>query len=231
MLRRADPTVTTPRVTVAVLDQTPLFREGLCGRVSREPGMRLAGVGGRPLSLAHDRLPVDVLVMDAVLDPRGHLLHRLMSANQGLAVVVLVREPYRTSRFVAQMLAVGVHGLVWHAAPPERIMDAIRLVRANGRYLDPALAPLVPAARGSMPARPRELSNREFQVLQLIADGLSNQAIAQSLTLSVETVRTHIKGLLRKLEARDRAHAVALGFRLGVLGDRVPTGDGGGAPH
>ncbi len=118
------------------------------------------------------------------------------------------------------MLAAGVHGLVWHAAPPERILQAIRLARTDGRYLDPMLVPLVPQVRTPAPGRARPLSNREDQVLRLIADGLSNQAIAERLSLSVETVRTHIKGLLRKLAARDRAHAVAIGFRLGLLGDR-----------
>ena len=61
------------------------------------------------------------------------------------------------------------------------------------------------------------LSRREYQVLQLIADGLENQAIAKILFVSVETVRTHVKSILRKLGARDRTHAVAVAFRTGVL--------------
>lgn len=208
-------------MTVAVVDQTPLFREGLCGRVRREPGMRLAGAGGRPVELPQDRLSVDVLVLDAGLDPCGHLARRLTAANRALTVVVLVREPYRTGKVVTAMLAAGVHGLVWHAAPPERILEAIRRARTDGRYVDPTLASLLPVGK---PVPPRRvLSNREYQVLQLIADGLSNQGVADALMLSVETVRTHIKGLLRKLAARDRAHAVACGFRLGLLGEQVPA--------
>ncbi|MFD1049908.1 response regulator transcription factor, partial [Kibdelosporangium lantanae] len=69
------------------------------------------------------------------------------------------------------------------------------------------------------PANPGQqpLSRREYQVLQLIADGLENQAIAKILYVSVETVRTHVKSILRKLSARDRTHAVAVAFRSGVL--------------
>lgn len=235
MLQKASPsgaagwTPTVDRkVTVAVVDQTPLFREGLCGRVSRDPGMRLANVTGQPVALLGDRLPVDVLVLDAMLDPRGALVRRLTGTNRGLTVVVLVREPYRTSQFLTAMLAAGVHGLVPHASSPDRILEAIRRSKAEGCYLDPTLAPLVaaePAPRSRWPG----LSNREFQVLQLIANGLSNQGVADALVLSVETVRTHIKGLLRKLDARDRAHAVARGFRLGLLGqhgDRIPSAAG-----
>jgi DNA-binding NarL/FixJ family response regulator len=61
------------------------------------------------------------------------------------------------------------------------------------------------------------LSRREFQVLQLVAEGLENAAIAKILYLSVETVRTHVKSILRKLSARDRTHAVTIAFRSGIL--------------
>jgi DNA-binding NarL/FixJ family response regulator len=115
-------------LAVAIADEMPLFREGLSVRVLRDPGMRLVGVTGRPDPgvLLHDRLAVDVLVLDAVLDPRGHLARRLIAANPRLTVVVLVREPHRTTRFVAAMRTAGVHGLVEHSSPPDRIMDATR---------------------------------------------------------------------------------------------------------
>ena len=113
------------------------------------------------------------------------------------------------------MRTAGVHGLVEHSSPPDRIMDAIRRSRAEGHYVDPSLNGLAPGVSGTPAGRP--LSRREDEVLRLIADGLSNQDIADALVVSVETVRTHIKSLLRKLSARDRAHAVAVGFRLGLL--------------
>jgi DNA-binding NarL/FixJ family response regulator len=202
---------------VAVVDEMPLFREGLSVRVLRDPGMRLVGVTGRPDAgvLLRDRLAVDVLVLDAVLDPRGYLARRLIAANADLTVVVLVREPYRTTRFLAAMRAAGVHGLVEHSSPPDRIMEAIRRSRAAGHYVDPSLTGLATDVPATSAGRP--LSRRESEVLRLIADGLSNQAIADALVVSVETVRTHIKSLLRKLSARDRAHAVAVGFRVGLL--------------
>jgi DNA-binding NarL/FixJ family response regulator len=212
--------------SVAIVDQVPLFREGLSARVVRDPGMRLVGVTGQPnAALAlRERRDVDVLVVDAVLDPRGRLATVLTQANSALTIVVLVREPHLTGQFLAEMLAAGVHGLVLHSSPPERVLEAIRRSRAEGRYLDPTLAPLMCAApeapdpdRPATPTPARRLSQREYQVLQLISDGLSNQGIADNLVLSVETVRTHIKGVLRKLAARDRAHAVSIGFRVGLL--------------
>src|SRR5439155_19803321 len=91
------------------------------------------------------------------------------------------------------------------------------------RYIDPALAPLTTPGRSrggdpSVGRRPRmPLSRREYQVLQLVAEGLENAAIAKVLYLSVETVRTHVKSILRKLSARDRTHAVTIAFRAGIL--------------
>jgi len=216
-LRAVPATRTGTPLGVAVVDEMPLFREGLSVRVLRDPGMRLVGVTGRPDAgvLLRARLAVDVLVLDAVLDPRGYLARRVIAANAGLTVVVLVREPYRTTQFIAVMRAAGVHGLVEHSSPPDRIMEAIRRATVEGRYVDPSLAGLASDALGASAGRP--LSRREDEVLRLIADGPSNQGIADALVVSVETVRTHIKSLLRKLSAWDRAHAVAVGFRLGLL--------------
>ena len=211
-------------IGVAIVDEMPLFREGLSVRVLRDPAMRLAGVAptANPAVLLRDRLAIDVLVLDAVLDPRARLLRRLIEANPRLTVVVRVREPCRTSHFVAAAQAAGARGLVPHAAPPDRILEAIRRSR-TGPYVDPALAELVVDPSPATAGRP--LSRREDEVLRLIADGYSNQGIADALVVSVETVRTHIKSLLRKLAARDRAHAVSIGYRTGLLSLEPPEPD------
>lgn len=208
-------------IGVLVVDQVPLFREGLGQRIAGHPQLNLVGSAGQAqaaLTLA-DRVRPDVLVVDAVLDPAAHLISLLTALDQGLTALMLIREPYRTPRFVAAMRAAGVHGLVQRMAPPEHLIEAIRRTYADRRYLDPTLGPLIDRADAADPraGRRRPLSNREYQVLQLVADGLGNQAIAESMFVSVETVRSHIKSMLRKLEARDRAHAVAIGFRLGLL--------------
>jgi DNA-binding NarL/FixJ family response regulator len=206
--------------SVLAIDPVPLFREGLAGLIERTPNVRLLAMTANMHSAVTlcERVKPDVVMVDAVLDPRCHLAQLLTSADESCTVLSVVREPLRSPRFVATALAAGIHGLVLRTAEPGQLLEALRRTHLERRYLDPELAALAQGlgVRHTVTAR-QPLSRREYQVLQLISDGLENQAIAKSLFVSVETVRTHVKSILRKLHARDRAHAVAVAFRLGVL--------------
>jgi DNA-binding NarL/FixJ family response regulator len=215
-------TLTTSRQTatvgVALIDGTPLVREGLCSLIQRTPGMRWIGAAesaalGQRLC---ERLRPDVVLLDAAVDPRGHLAQALTAGNRDIGVVLLIDDARRTTRYISGAFTAGVRGALRRSAQPAELLRAIQAVHLDGRYLDPTLAP---ALANTTPPRPRSqpLSRREHQVLALIADGLENQAIADLLFVSVETVRTHVKSILRKLSSRDRTHAVAIAFRSGVL--------------
>ncbi|HEX2131212.1 MAG TPA: response regulator transcription factor [Actinophytocola sp.] len=207
-------------IGVALVDGTPLVREGLSALVHRTPGMRWVGAAesaalGQRLC---ERLRPAVVLVDSGLDPRGHLVQALTAGNREIGVVLLVDDAHRTARYLTGAFTAGVRGALRRTAQPPEVLRAIQAVHLDGRYLDPTLAPAL-ALPGPPPTRqPRQaLSRREHQVLQLIADGLENQAIADLLFVSVETVRTHVKSILRKLASRDRTHAVAVAFRSGVL--------------
>jgi DNA-binding NarL/FixJ family response regulator len=211
----------TGALTVALVDGLPLYRDGVSALVHRTPGMRWVGAAERANAALRlcERYRPDVVLIDSGLDPRNHLSSMLGAGDQGLGVLVLVAEQHRTTRYVAGALAAGAHGVVLRATEPAQLVDAIRAVHTDRRYVDPGLAPVLAAPRARLVSAPiqQPLSRREYQVLQLIADGLENQAIAKILFVSVETVRTHVKSILRKLAARDRTHAVAVAFRSGVL--------------
>ncbi len=209
-------------IAVALVDGVPLLRDGLSALVGRTPGMRWVGAAERPTTAMQlrERYRPDVMVIDSGLDPRGHLCH-MLAADEALTLLVLVQEAHRNTQYLAAALAAGVDGLVLRSAEGSQVAEAIRAVFEEGRYLDPKLAPVLSAPRGKLKHWPgaaqQPLSKREYQVLGLIADGLENQSIAKILFVSVETVRTHVKSILRKLGARDRTHAVAVAFRTGVL--------------
>lgn len=218
-------------ITVALVDGVPIFRDGLAALIHRTPGLRWVGAADRPNTALQlcERFRPDVILIDSGLDPRNHVGHMLVGSDPNLAVLLLVGEPQRTTQYLAGALAAGVHGVIMRSADPDHVTTAIRAVHAERRYIDAALTPKLSAPRSRLSHLPgpvqQPLSKREYQVLQLIADGLENQAIAKILFVSVETIRTHVKSILRKLAARDRTHAVAVAFRLGVLTPEDAAGD------
>lgn len=212
---------------VGIVDTIPLFRDGICALFERTPWLRLIAHSASEQGAVHmtGHLRPEVIVLDSGLDPHGHLVRKLAGMEHAPRVIVLVRATSQNPRYLATLMAAGAHGAVPRAAEPQRVLEAIRHALNSRRYLDPALMNLITKANedaastgGKRPAKPRaQLSPREHQVLELIAEGLENAAIARVLYLSVETVRTHVKGILRKLSARDRTHAVTIAFRSGVL--------------
>ncbi|OQO90610.1 helix-turn-helix transcriptional regulator [Saccharomonospora piscinae] len=214
----------THTVTVAALDSVPVFREGLSMVVNRTPGLRWGGHASSHHAGIQmcEQLRPDVVILDSALDPHGHLTRVLAENHPMLVIVVLVGEGQRTPNYLATVLAAGAHGALPRSAEARQLTDGLRRAFVERRFTDPALAALVPAPRAGDAAageyRPQmPLSRREYQVLQLIAEGLENSAVADTLFLSVETVRTHVKSILRKLSARDRTHAVTKAFRSGLL--------------
>src|SRR5690606_36179366 len=206
-----------------------------------------SAVGGTSIETSRlaqlcEQLRPNIVILDSGFDPHCHLVRLLRDGETTLVVVVLVRDAHRTPQFLSAAAAAGAHATVPRTAEPRRLAEAIRRAHIDRRYTDPALAALTarpkrqssadgtdPAVRQQMP-----LSRREYQVLQLVAEGLENSAIAKTLFLSVETVRTHVKSILRKLSARDRTHAVTKAFRSGILIPRpeestAPSVDGAAA--
>lgn len=222
------PTRATRGLSVAAVDPIPIFREGLAVLMQRAQGLHWAGYAGTHHSALQlcEQVRPDVLLIDSGMDPQCHLLRLLVAGDTGMTVVVLVRESTRTAEFLTCAIAAGAHGVVLRSGEPRRVAEAIHRAHAERRFVDPALTALVARPKrqpahtgdGSGPARGQmPLSRREYQVLQLVAEGMENSAIAKVLYLSVETVRTHVKSILRKLSARDRTHAVTTAFRSGLL--------------
>jgi DNA-binding NarL/FixJ family response regulator len=116
------------------------------------------------------------------------------------------------ARLLSEALKAGVRGYVRKDSPSDDLVRAIEAARAGEFYVDPGLSSTIVLDEGD-----RTLSARQREILQMLADGMQTEAVAQKLGLSTETVRTHTKRILAKLEASTRTQAVAIGIRHGLI--------------
>ena len=218
------------RVRILLVDDEPLVRQGLRLVLETEPDLEVvgeAGDGAAALAAARQLEP-DV----ACLDVRMPEVDGIRATELLLALPrppkVLVVTTFSSDDHLVDALRAGASGFVLKRATAEELVAAVRAVAAGDSLVFPR--GLRDVALRSL-SRPRytgpPLSPREADVLALMAEGLGNAAIAARLVLGVETVRSHVAAVLRKLGARDRTHAVVLAAQLGLVD--LGTGPGGGA--
>ena len=198
--------------TVLVCDDSPMARESLRRGVAAVPGIErvvVAGSGEEAVARwAHDR--PDLVLIDVRMPGLGGIeaARRILTSDPTASVIMLTMAEDVDG--VARAVAAGVRGYLVKDATREEIAATVTSALGDSSLRRAS----VPAARGGdAPA----LTEREMQVLDGMSRGRSNAEIGRELYLSEDTVKTHARRLFRKLGAADRAHAVALGFRLGLV--------------
>ncbi len=196
--------VTTIRVLL--VDDHPLVREGIAARLGSEPGIEVVGEAGdavSALACVPTLRPAIVLTDIGMKGVSGiELTRRLLALDPSLRVLVL--SMYDSADYAQQALAAGASGYVLKDSPSAEIVAALRSVAAGGTFLSPALAQRLfrPA-----PAR-NQLSEREQQILALLAQGRSSKQIARTLDIGVRTVETHRQAIRRKLDLAGQAELI-----------------------
>jgi DNA-binding NarL/FixJ family response regulator len=195
-----------------IIDEHPVVRRGIRALVeSSWDDAEVSDVGSLDdaLSGSYDRL--DVVIVDpwrAGADI-GELVKKLSSQ---LAAPVVIFTADGGARLLTEALKAGVRGYVRKDSPPNDLVRAITAARSGEFYVDPSLSSTIVLEEGD-----RTLSARQREILQMLANGLQTDAVAKQLGLSTETVRTHTKRILAKLEASTRTQAVAIGLRYGLI--------------
>jgi DNA-binding NarL/FixJ family response regulator len=216
-------------IRVAIADDQALVREGLKTLLRHDDGMECVGEaadGFEAVDLARSRNP-DVVVMDVRM-PRCdgiEATRRIVADPDCAGVRVLVLTTFDADENVYAALRAGASGFLLKDAAPEDILAAIRIVAGGDALLDPAVTRKLitefarrPAASDGRSASALEhLTERERQMLGLVARGLSNAEIAELETLSYATVKTHVSRILTKLGLRDRAQLVVLAYESGLV--------------
>jgi DNA-binding NarL/FixJ family response regulator len=213
-------------IRVLLVDDQPLLRTGFRLILQSEPDIEVVGeAGDGEVALSQVRaLHPDVVLMDIRMPRMDGVEATRRLAGLEAPPRVLVLTTYDLDEYVVDSLRAGASGFLLKDVPAEDLVDAVRVVhrgeavvapRVTRRLLD-RFARLLPVAQAD-PAPLPELTEREHQVLLLMARGLSNAEIAAELVLSETTVKTHVSNVLTKLGLRDRVQAVVLAYERGIV--------------
>ncbi len=215
-------------IRVLLVDDQPLLRTGFRLILQTEPDIEVVGeAADGEVALAQVRaLQPDVVLMDIRMPRMDGVEATRRLGELESPPRVLVLTTYDLDEYVVESLRAGASGFLLKDAPADDLVDAVRVVHRGDAVIAPQVtrrlldrfarhlpAPTAATSTSSLP----QLTDREHQVLLLVARGLSNAEIAAELVLSETTVKTHVSNLLMKLGLRDRVQAVVLAYERGLV--------------
>jgi DNA-binding NarL/FixJ family response regulator len=215
-------------ISVVIADDQRLLRAGFRVILDAEPDITVvgeAGDGRAAVDMVTRRRP-DVVLMDIRMPELDGLqaAERILADPENRTAVVMLTT-FDASEYVFQALRIGASGFLLKDTPTDRLLDAVRVAADGDALIAPSITRRLIAdfTRASRPAddgvpeRLAELTTRELEVLRLVARGLSNAEIAESLVLGENTIKTHVGRVLAKLGLRDRVQAVVLAYETGLV--------------
>jgi DNA-binding NarL/FixJ family response regulator len=211
------------RLRVVIADDQPMMRAGFKAVLEATGSIEVvaeAGTGEEAVLAARRENP-DVVLMDI----RMPGLDGIEATRRLPGQRVLILTTFGLDEYIIEALRAGASGFLLKDAPTQEVVDAVRAVAAGDAVLAPAVTRQLldqvgrrlPAAMSRAPEGLEELTDREQQVLRMLAVGLSNAEIAEALVLSEATVKTHVSNLLGKLGLRDRVQAVIYAYESGLI--------------
>jgi len=215
--------------TVFIVDDQALVRESFASLLDAQPGLDVVGQAGDGIAalagISALATRPDVVLMDIRMPVMDGLeaTRRLLEGDEAKPKVIVLTT-FHLDDYVYEALRAGASGFLLKDAPSAELINAIEVVSAGDALLSPAVTKRLianfvaaaPAPRPS-PARFDVLTEREREVLRLIAKGRSNPEIAADLVLSAQTVKTYVGRILAKLGVRDRAQAIVLAYEAGLV--------------
>jgi DNA-binding NarL/FixJ family response regulator len=225
-------------ISIVVADDHEVVRSGFAGMLDTQPDFTVIGTaadGAQAVRLCLERRP-DVVLMDVRMPGVDGIEATRRLGAAGCSVRVLILTTFDLDHYVYDAIRAGASGFLLKDVTAERLFDAVRIVAAGEALLAPTVtrrlisqfverAGVTTDRAGPTTMRPdnaaaaalRTLTPRETQVLRLVAQGLSNPEIAAELTVTEETVKTHVSRMLAKLHLRDRTQAVVTAYESGLV--------------
>ena len=217
-------------ISVLIADDQALVRGGLRMIIDAQQDMHVVGEAenGAEAVATTEQTEPDVVLMDIRMPELDGIAATRLLADRGPAKTrVLMLTTFDEDQLVYQAMRAGASGFLLKSAPPARLAEAIRIIAAGEALLAPSITRRLgedfvrrPPPGEETPAELTELTDREREVLTLVARGLSNAEIAAELVVSEATVKTHVNHVLGKLNLRDRVQAVVLAYEIGFVQPR-----------
>ena len=215
-------------ITVFIADDQAMVRQGFGALLAAQADISVVGdaADGRVAVAEAKRLRPDVVLMDVRMPELNGLdaAREILAAHLDPPVRVLMLTTFDLDDYVYEALRVGASGFLLKDAPADELVRAVRVVAAGQALLAPSVTKrlIADVTKRRATARPQPaalstLTPREREVLELVAQGLSNAEIARRLFVAEQTVKTHVGKVLAKLSLRDRAQAVVLAYESGVV--------------
>jgi DNA-binding NarL/FixJ family response regulator len=204
------------RIKCIAVDDHPAVRQGLALLLVGAEDIDLAAVvesGEAALETIEEHRP-DVAIVDVRLGDIDGIAVVREIAERAPEVKTVVFSAYGDRGLLSDALAAGARGYVMKGSPPDDLVRAIRMVMAGEAFVDPSLSPTLLMIEGKMDS---PLSDREREILQLLAEGLHTEEVAGRISLSAGTVKNDIGRAVSKLEAKSRVQAVAIALRRALI--------------
>jgi DNA-binding NarL/FixJ family response regulator len=221
----------TPTIRLIVADDHDVVRSGFAGLLDTQPDFTVVGTaaaGAEAIRISRDQAP-DVVLMDIRMPGMdGIEATRHLTRQHAAGPRVLILTTFDLDEYVYDAIRAGASGFLLKDVTAERLFDAVRVIAAGDALLAPTVTRRLISEFATMrrqtdappTASLAALTPREIQVLRLVAEGLSNPEIAGRLTITEETIKTHVSRILNKLGLRDRTQAVVTAYETGLVTPR-----------
>lgn len=206
-------------IRILIADDHPIVREGLIAVLETQPDFEIVGeanTGAQAVELAAALQP-DVILLDLELPKLDGVaaLHAIRATNPQARAIIFTA--FDTDERILSAVQAGAQGYLLKGAPRDELFQAIRVVYNGGSLLQPVVAARLLRQVSSAPVLPDTLTERELEVLRLLAKGRQNKEIANELVISERTVKFHVSAILAKLGVGNRTEAVSKAAQLGLI--------------
>jgi DNA-binding NarL/FixJ family response regulator len=210
------------RIKILIVDDHPVVREGLSGFLGQDKDFKVVGEAKDGLQAVEQvkRLNPDIVLMDLQMPELdgAEAMHLIRAENEDVKFIVLTT--YNTKEDILKAIEAGAKAFLLKDAPRREVCEAIRAVHRGESLLQPTVASKVVSLVAELSQQqqpPDALSQRELEVLNLVAKGMSNKTIAVELFIGERTVKAHITNIFQKLGVSDRTEAVTQALQRGII--------------